>query len=84
MASKQAIESFNSLLQDITAKNELFGGKVVVFRGDFRQVLPIIHKGWKEETITNSLLASPILPNLKKMRLTENMRAIEDPHSLST
>lgn len=79
MARKQAIESLNSLPQDITGKNELFGGKFVVFGGDFRQVLPVIPKGSNEETVTNNLLTSQIWPNLEKIRLTENMHAIKYP-----
>lgn len=29
---------------------KLFGGKVVIFDGDFRQILPIILKGIRSET----------------------------------
>ncbi|XP_058189501.1 uncharacterized protein LOC131307104 [Rhododendron vialii] len=42
MAKKQAIEALDNLLRDITDSDVLFGGKVVVLGGDFRQVLPVI------------------------------------------
>lgn len=38
MARKQAVESFDMLLRDITdTDNKPFANKVVVFGGDFRQ-----------------------------------------------
>lgn len=39
MAKRQSIEALDNLLKDITKTNYLFGGKVVVLGGDFRQVL---------------------------------------------
>nr|XP_027121539.1 uncharacterized protein LOC113738500 [Coffea arabica] len=42
MAKRQAIEAFNSLLQDLKDSDLPFGGHVVVFGGDFRQTLPVI------------------------------------------
>jgi hypothetical protein len=79
MAKKEAIENFVTMLQDITGNEILFGGKVVVFEGDFRQVLPAIPKASKELIIECSLLCSHIWPVLKKIKLTQNMRAIDDP-----
>ncbi|XP_075092425.1 uncharacterized protein LOC142172657 [Nicotiana tabacum] len=39
MAKKNMIEALDSLVKDIMNTNVLFGGKVVVFGGDFRQTL---------------------------------------------
>ncbi|KAK9663635.1 hypothetical protein RND81_O263900 [Saponaria officinalis] len=44
MAKRQSIEHFERTLRDICSTNRLFGGKVVVFGGDFRQVLLVIPK----------------------------------------
>ena len=44
--------------KDINDCNILFGGKVVVLGGDFRQVKPIVPKGTKEEIIDASFLKS--------------------------
>nr|XP_016493683.1 PREDICTED: uncharacterized protein LOC107812999 [Nicotiana tabacum] len=41
MAKKKLVETFDLLLRDIMDKDTLFGGKVVVFGGDFRQTLPV-------------------------------------------
>ncbi|KAG5557451.1 hypothetical protein RHGRI_007629 [Rhododendron griersonianum] len=61
-----------------TEVNSLFGGKVVVLGGDFRQVLPVIPKGTKEDCIDASLVRSHIWVSLKKFTLKENMRARTD------
>ena len=39
---KNMIEAFDFLLKDIMESNMLFGEKVVVFGGDFRQTLPVV------------------------------------------
>ena len=44
MTKKQAIEAVDRMLQDVCSCTDLFGGKVVVFGGDFRQVLPVVTK----------------------------------------
>ncbi|KAG5565565.1 hypothetical protein RHGRI_001468 [Rhododendron griersonianum] len=79
MAKRQIIEALDNLLRDITEVNSLFGGKVVVLGGDFRQVLPVIPKGTKEDCIDASLVRSHIWVSLKKFTLKENMRARTDP-----
>ncbi|XP_028104633.1 ATP-dependent DNA helicase PIF1-like [Camellia sinensis] len=44
MAKRQAIEALDEMLRDITDSNLLFGGKVMVFGGDFRQVFLVVPK----------------------------------------
>lgn len=79
MAKKEDIEALDDMLRDITDVDYIFGGKVVVLGGDFRQVLPVIPKGSKEDCINASLVRSTIWPMLKKFKLKENMRARLDP-----
>ena len=79
MINKQAIEALDLMLQDINDSNLPFGGKVMVFGGDFRQVLPVISKARKEEIINTSLVMSHLWPLLIKIKLTENMRSRLDP-----
>jgi ATP-dependent DNA helicase PIF1 len=45
MMHRHAFESVDRMLRDVTKKNEPFGGKSIVFGGDFRQILPVILKG---------------------------------------
>ena len=40
MISTHALHAINNMLKDICKSSLLFGGKAVVFGGDFRQVLP--------------------------------------------
>ncbi|KAG5528988.1 hypothetical protein RHGRI_029599 [Rhododendron griersonianum] len=79
MAKKQTIEALDTMLQDITNNHNLFGGKVVVLGGDFRQVLPVIPKGTREDCVNASLIKSYIWQHLNKYKLKTNMRAQFDP-----
>ncbi|KAK2394369.1 ATP-dependent DNA helicase PIF1 [Trifolium repens] len=49
MAHKYCFEALDKTMKDIMTKhnnsNEIFGGKVVIFGGDFRQILPVVPKG---------------------------------------
>jgi hypothetical protein len=42
MTKRQAVETLDRTLQDIMGSNQPFGGKVMLFGGDFRQVLPVV------------------------------------------
>ena len=42
MATRWAIETINRTLKDIMDSPLLFGGKVIILGGDFRQVLPVV------------------------------------------
>ncbi|XP_019235621.1 PREDICTED: uncharacterized protein LOC109215948 [Nicotiana attenuata] len=79
MAKKETIEAFDLLLRDLMETNIIFGGKVVVFSGDFRQTLPVVRSEKKEDFIRESLLCSEIWNQLEKLQLSENMRAKTDP-----
>ena len=45
MASIRALKAIDKLLRDIMNNNILFGGKVFVMGGDFRQTPPVVNKG---------------------------------------
>ncbi|KAG5544392.1 hypothetical protein RHGRI_016970 [Rhododendron griersonianum] len=79
MAKKETIEALDWLLRDLAENDILFGGKVVVLGGDFRQVLPVIPKGTKIDCMNASLVRSYIWQSLIKFKLKENMRAKTDP-----
>jgi hypothetical protein len=42
MTKRQSVETLDRSLQDIMGCELPFGGKVMVFCGDFRQVLPVV------------------------------------------
>jgi ATP-dependent DNA helicase PIF1 len=53
----------------------LFGGKVIVMGGDFKQLLPVIPRGTRGQIMDASLNRSAILwHNVKVRHLHENMR----------
>nr|GMC92135.1 ATP-dependent DNA helicase pif1-like [Ipomoea batatas] len=80
MANCRAIESVDTTLRDIMDTDQIFGGKVVVFGGDFRQTLPVIRYGKKEDFIEASLVKSPLIwPTIRRLKLVQNIRANEDP-----
>ncbi|XP_074282635.1 uncharacterized protein LOC141607174 [Silene latifolia] len=79
MSKRQNIESLDHLLRDLCDPNQLFGGKVVVFGGDFRQTLPILPRKSQHEVVEASLFSSHLWPRLIKFSLTENLRAKDDP-----
>ncbi|KAI3745925.1 hypothetical protein L6452_08337 [Arctium lappa] len=60
--------------QGITDSEMLFGGKVVIFGGDFRQILPVIPNTSRQDIVNASLSSSYIWEKCKFLRLTKNMR----------
>ncbi|XP_074291042.1 uncharacterized protein LOC141617796 [Silene latifolia] len=51
-----------------------FGGKVVVFGGDFRQTLPVVSKGSRADVVAASLCSSYLWSFCKVLRLIKTMR----------
>ena len=49
MTRRESVETLDRSLQDITGCDLPFGGKVIVFEGDFRQVLPIVPRGTRAQ-----------------------------------
>ncbi|KAI3769882.1 hypothetical protein L6452_00996 [Arctium lappa] len=64
--------------QGIIDSEMLFGGKVVVFGGDFRQILSVIPNASRQDIVNASLSSSYIWEKCKVIRLTKNMRLTVD------
>ncbi|KAJ3705565.1 hypothetical protein LUZ61_009270 [Rhynchospora tenuis] len=79
MSKRQAIEALDRTLQDVTDCRQPFGGKIIIFGGDFRQVLPVVRRGTKAQIVDATLPMSPLWSYIKKRKLTQNMRASSDP-----
>jgi ATP-dependent DNA helicase PIF1 len=56
-----------------------FGGKIMVFGGDFRQVLPVVTRGTRAQVSNATLQRSYLWDKIRKIRLSRNMRAQSDP-----
>ncbi|XP_076902960.1 uncharacterized protein LOC143557876 [Bidens hawaiensis] len=80
MIHKYAFEALDSLMTDVLTPNTsinsgiLFGGKVIVFYVDFRQVLHVITNGSRKRIVNASLCSSYIWGKCKLLRLTKNIR----------
>jgi hypothetical protein len=80
MTKRQAIEALDKSMRDIMDKPGLpFGGKTIVFGGDFRQVLPVVRKGTRAQIINSTLRRSYLWGYMHQLRLVQNMRAQSDP-----
>ncbi|XP_076952150.1 uncharacterized protein LOC143625788 [Bidens hawaiensis] len=79
MIHMHGFEALDRTLRDILLHDDSnnssmpFGGKAIVFGGDFRQVLPVIQSGTRQD-IVNASLSSYIWDYCKVLRLTKNMR----------
>ena len=80
MAPREALDCVDRLLQDLMEVDEPFGGKVVVLGGDFRQVLPVMPHGSREEVVAHSIQSHGLWASglLRAHTLSQNMRARED------
>lgn len=73
-----ALYCIDRLLRDITQLQEPFGGKIIVFGGDFRQVLPVVPHSGKVKTIEACLKYSRLWRHIYYLHLTQNMRTNSD------
>lgn len=78
MANVYALMTVNRLLQDIMSNNIVFGGKIIVLGGDFRQVLPVVPHASRQTITQNCIKFSPLWSYFKIFRLFKNMRAKSD------
>ncbi|XP_035834248.1 uncharacterized protein LOC110888836 [Helianthus annuus] len=80
MIHKHAFEALDRTMKDVLSvfdsrNSELpFGGKTIVFGGDFRQILPIVQNGSRQDIVNASLCSSHIWSSCKVLKLTTNMR----------
>jgi hypothetical protein len=80
MMHKHVFEVVNRSLQDIMAvinptfKFLPFGGLVVVFGGDFRQILLVVPRGTRGDVVAAALNRSSIWEHVRVFKLHTNMR----------
>jgi ATP-dependent DNA helicase PIF1 len=78
MAHRYCFEALDNTLKDVMCNDgnskEIFGGKVVVFGGDFRQILPVIPRGSRSDIVHATINASKIWDHCQVLTLTKNMR----------
>ncbi|WVZ82899.1 hypothetical protein U9M48_030106 [Paspalum notatum var. saurae] len=73
MTRRQAVEALDNSMRDImNAPDRPFGGKTIVFGGDFR-------KGSRAQIVDASLRRSYLWESMRHLKLVRNMRAQSDP-----
>ena len=81
MTNRFIFEAVDRTIQDVTKVGLPFGGKAVIFGGDFRQVTPVKKRGTQTQIENASLKFSPLWPNVRTLKLTTNMRVAQDPEN---
>ncbi|KAA6403344.1 MAG: putative ATP-dependent DNA helicase PIF1 [Streblomastix strix] len=84
MASKWATESVDKKLKEIRKNNKDFGGVLMIFGGDFRQVLPIVKFGALNEQVNASIQKSNLQRKFDCLKLKKNMRTGEGSEEFSS
>ncbi|GJT93726.1 ATP-dependent DNA helicase RRM3-like protein, partial [Tanacetum coccineum] len=80
MVNRHFYEAFDRTLRDIcptdptVASDKVFGGKVFLFGGNFRQILPVITNGSRQNVVNATINASYLWQKCTILRLTVNMR----------
>ena len=80
MMHRRCIEVVDNTLRDImgTVDSRLehlpFGGKLVLFGGDLRQLLPVIRAGGRSTVVNACITKSSVWKHITKKKPTVNMR----------
>jgi len=78
MAPRYALEIIDRTLRDIMNNDLPFGGKIIVLKCDFRQLLPIKIYGTRSEIVNLSIKFSSTWKHFTNFFLTENMRVLPE------
>jgi len=69
---RQGVEALDNSLRDIMDHPNLsFGGKTMVFGGDFRQVLPVVQRGSRAQIVGASLRMSYLWNSIRHLKLVQ-------------
>lgn len=72
--------SFRDIMGSIDKKYEsiVFGGKVMLLGGDFRQILPVVNHGSRADIVRACIKNSFLWNYVNQLKLTKNMRLISN------
>ena len=79
MQHKYAVDAVDRTIRDLLGKNSPFGGITVLFGGDFRQTLPVIPHGLRQQIVAASLKRSSLWQHVEMHYLQQNMRLEQTP-----
>ncbi|KAK0417481.1 hypothetical protein QR680_013034 [Steinernema hermaphroditum] len=78
MVSKNILNEMDRKLREIMQNDHPFGGKIMLFGGDFRQVLPVKRYATRSELVDFCMKSSELWPGFEQHRLSTNMRVRGD------
>jgi hypothetical protein len=73
MQDRRAPEAVDLSMQDIRSDPRPYGGVTVVYGGDFKQILPVVIKGGREQVVGACLQRSRLWQHVRTLNLTQNM-----------
>ncbi|ELP91476.1 hypothetical protein EIN_143760 [Entamoeba invadens IP1] len=76
MVPKRMLQCIDTFLRNVGNKKLPFGGKVVIVGGDFRQTLPVVPHGSKNDIVKTCVKMAPVWRRFEKLELRENMRSV--------
>ena len=82
MQHKYAADAVDRNLRDLLGNNVPFGGITVVFGGDFRQTLPVIPRGVRQQIVASTLCRGKLWKDVEVHYLLQNMRLERSPESV--
>ncbi|KAI8557126.1 hypothetical protein RHMOL_Rhmol05G0311100 [Rhododendron molle] len=74
MQHRYCVEAIDRTLRDICDNDKPFGGITIVLGGDFRQILPVVTRGSREQIVNASLRRSTLWKEIVVLTLDVNMR----------
>ncbi|XP_065642149.1 ATP-dependent DNA helicase PIF1-like [Hydra vulgaris] len=83
MIPKHALNAIDRLLKDVCNNNFPFEGKVILFGGDFRQILPVVKREQPAEVVEACIKCSLHWQWVQKFKLTESMRVHDGEREFS-
>ena len=78
LGNKLVYETVDRSLRELLKNDKPFGGKVILFSGDWKQILPVVPNGQRTEIVKAAFKSSYLWDSVKLLHLTQNMRANED------
>ena len=82
MQHKYAADAVDRNLRDLLGNDMPFGGITVVFGGDFRQTLPVIQRGVRQQIVASTLCRGKLWKDIEVHYLYQNMRLERTPESV--
>ena len=81
MQHKYAMDSVDQAAHDLLKNDKPFGGITIVCGGDFRQTLPVVPRGVRQQIISASLCRGKLWKDVEVHYLVKNMRLDRTPES---